>query len=156
MITKDLLAELFVYEPETGIVRNKIDRHYNAKAGEIAGHVGNNGYFIIKIHQKAYRRAHIAFCLTYGRWPRMIDHKNHDRADDRLFNLRESSYSENAFNRHYPVSFPRGVRPVGNRFMARIMQNRKSVYLGCFATPEEAAEVYDKASVKLFGKDGLL
>lgn len=40
---------------------------------------------------------------------------------------------------------PRGVTAHRNRFVAQITVNRKTKYLGCFKTPEEASDAYEKA-----------
>lgn len=47
-----------------------------------------------------------------------------------------------------------GVYQENNRFRAVISQNRKSIHIGMFATPEEAAEAYNRKSRELYGDEG--
>jgi hypothetical protein len=47
-----------------------------------------------------------------------------------------------------------GVYKENNRYRAVISINRKSVHLGMFATPEEAAMAYNKKSWELYGLNG--
>ena len=47
-----------------------------------------------------------------------------------------------------------GVYSENNRYRAVISVNRKSVHIGMFNTPEEAALAYNKKSKELFGENG--
>ncbi len=47
-----------------------------------------------------------------------------------------------------------GVYQENNRFRAVISKDRRSIHIGMFATPEEAAEAYNKKSRELYGEEG--
>jgi len=47
-----------------------------------------------------------------------------------------------------------GVYKENNRYRAVISINRKSVHIGMYDTPEEAARAYNKKSKELYGDDG--
>ncbi len=47
-----------------------------------------------------------------------------------------------------------GVYKENKRYRAVISINRKSVHIGMYDTPEEAAMAYNKKSMELYGKDG--
>ena len=47
-----------------------------------------------------------------------------------------------------------GVYKENNRYRAVISANKKSIHIGMFNTPEEAAIAYNKKSKELFGEDG--
>ena len=47
-----------------------------------------------------------------------------------------------------------GVYKENNRYRAVISVDRKSIHIGMFSTPEEAALAYNKKSRELFGEDG--
>ena len=98
----------------------------------------------------------VAFAHYHGRWPvGILDHDNRDGLDNSIENLLEATHSENIRNRN-PKS-KSGFKGVGltssGRWGARIcIDGGKQVSLGCYDTPEEAAEVYRRAVVERYGE----
>lgn len=99
----------------------------------------------------------IAWCLYYGTTPEgTIDHINGDRADNRITNLRDCPMSVNAKNLSLRKDNKFGspgisykYRPKsGNSWFAGIKVNGKSIYLGAFATIEQAISARRKAEKK--------
>jgi hypothetical protein len=84
-----------------------------------------------------------------------VDHVNRHKLDNRRENLRLATRKENVGNTRPPrgISGYRGVSASGNRWVACIYKNNKKVYLGCFASPEEAAERYDVEALEHFGEE---
>lgn len=73
-----------------------------------------------------------------------VDHINHARNDNRLFNLRFVTRSENSKNQSLSSKSTTGVTGVSflkarKKYIAQIGVNRKLIYLGMFETLEEAA-----------------
>lgn len=78
----------------------------------------------------------------------IVDHINHNPSDNRKENLRYVTKSQNAMNQ--PSS---GVSKLKNgKYFARISQDYKGIYLGCFDTIEEAKQERLKAEKKYFGE----
>lgn len=85
------------------------------------------------------------------------DHKNGKGLDNRRENLRICTHSENMQNRHRMKKgrscHRQGVYRLesSGRWMASIMKNYKSLYIGTYSTAELAAHAYDKKAVELYG-----
>jgi len=91
-----------------------------------------------------------------------IDHINGKGFDNRRSNLRFCTAVENS--RHQTLSRNnksgfKGVKfskgSASKPWTAFIQANGKQLYLGCFATPTEAAKTYDKAALKYHGEFAL-
>ena len=94
---QDTLNALFTYDPDTGILRNKVKRG-PSKPGVAAGSIHWKGYLVISINQSQYRVHRLIWKMAYGKDPGTLDHINRDRLDNRLENLRAASDAENSHN----------------------------------------------------------
>lgn len=80
-------------------------------------------------------------------------HINHVRNDNRLFNLRFVTRSENSKNQSLNSKSTTGVTGVSflkarKKYIAQIGVSRKLIYLGMFETLEEAAAARAEANLK--------
>lgn len=88
-----------------------------------------------------------------------VDHRDRDGLNNRRLNLRFATQSQNLANseRRRAKSGYRGVKPITKPgrikiWQANIRVHPRSIYLGAFATAEEAARAYDARAQKEFGE----
>jgi len=86
-----------------------------------------------------------------------VDHLNHFTLDNRICNIRICSQSDNLKNRKISINNSSGYKGVihikrNNKFYAKINVNKKSIYLGLFTNPIDAARAYNDAALKYHGE----
>ena len=115
--------------------------------GDIAGCINkNNGYVQIRINQKTYLAHRLAFAFKNGYFPKEVDHKNHNRADNRISNLRPSTRAENSRNlKNYRKDREFAISIQSNgKFRVRPRFNGKNYHLGMFNNIEDAIAIRNK------------
>lgn len=147
------LQQLLHYYPSTGRFVWKADRsHKQGHRGKTAGTLNDYGYVRIRVENRNYLAHRLAWLFTHGDWPPyMIDHKNRNRADNRIKNLRCVNHGQNIANGNFRKdnsSGYRGVYCVGRKFKAAIGVDNKFIPLGLFETAEEASAAYVAAAKK--------
>jgi hypothetical protein len=155
-ISRKELMDALDYDPATGIFRWKRKISKKTVVGAIAG-TPARGYVAIQINMKLNLAHRLAWLYVYGFMPKYIDHKNGDRKDNRIGNLRECTMSQNHANKGAPKSSKSGVRGVyyrkdRNKYYARIGYKGKTICLGLFDDLEEADATYAAAARALYGK----
>jgi hypothetical protein len=90
-----------------------------------------------------------------------VDHKNHDKLDNRKENLRPCFHSQNQKNLKILKNNTSGYKGVSwctraNQWRARIHVNGEEIHLGLFSSKKQAARAYNRASKKYHGEFGLL
>ncbi|OZY45839.1 HNH endonuclease [Pseudomonas lundensis] len=154
--TRDQVAEILEYDPVTGVLTWRVPprthpRLLNQPAGSIA-----RGYLTVKIDGRRYRGHHIAWLLTHGEWPNQeVDHRNLQRLDNRIVNLRLASPAQNQANkvRRLGKKTAKGVRPlISGNFSARIRVKGVLLSLGVFPSEQEASDAYMIAALNHYGE----
>lgn len=147
-LTADRVRAALDYAPETGVFhRKETSRNNRVRAGEVAGHLSPQGYRLIGLDGTQHLAHRLAWLYIHGSWPvNRIDHRNEDKDDNRIANLREASDAQNQQNHSRPRrdnrSGFRGVHQRGNRWIAAIWLAGVRNYLGSFDTADEAARAY--------------
>lgn len=144
------LLEYFNYDSKDGAIYwKKITPPNTVKRGTRAGGVHKLGYRLVKVLGKTYREHRVVWAMHTGQWPEnFIDHINGIRNDNRFENLREVTEPENSKNRRKGKNNKTGVNGVhiqNGRYIASIRVQGCLVYLGSFATLQEAAQERNKA-----------
>ena len=153
------LKSILHYDPITGLFRW---RHGGrSHAGKrlpwaVAGSPHNCGYIVIGINRKIYLAHRLAWLYMHGQFPsKVIDHKNGNRNDNRIENLRDVSHQVNCQNKRIAgaknTSGYLGVswRKDRNMWRASINIDGRMKALGHYKTAEEAHEAFLKAKRKL-------
>ena len=148
---------LLSYDKATGVFHWKEFRSHNARVGDVAGTKSRKGYWIISIDGRQFYAHHLAWVIEMGEWPVEIDHRNTDCLDNSWGNLRLGNDQLNAENKRRALSTNKssGVLGVSRQlrssikpWKAQIRIDGKIVYLGSFASIEEASEAYREAKRK--------
>lgn len=95
----EYLRSLFTYEPDTGLLRWKINRA-QMKIGDPAGAKrGETGYLQVSIDQKLYRVHLVIWKIVTGEEPpNFIDHEDTIKNNNKWGNLRDATKSQNQAN----------------------------------------------------------
>lgn len=147
----ETLRAFLGYDPISGVVTWLRDRSGPQKAGTRAGRLRKDGYREITLLGHAFLEHRVAWALTHGRWPELdIDHRDRDRSNNPLANLREATRSNNKRN-----SACKGFhkRKDTGRYTVKITTAPyKSVHVGVYDTEEDARTAYLEATRKHYGE----
>jgi len=156
-IHHDELIRILSYDKGTGVFYWKEPRP-KIRVGMKAGSVHHRGYINIEIYGKHYAAHRLAWFYETKFWPAdQIDHIDRDKTNNRIENLRQATNSQNRANSSNSnkngfkgVSFKHWLKK--NPYQAQITFQKKVIYLGCFATPEEAHRAYSIKAKELHGE----
>lgn len=98
-LTQDLVKQLFNYENGKLYWKEKSSKYSNNIIGSEFGNVKPKGYIQGTVLGKQYLLHHLVYLYHHGILPKMIDHINGDKTDNRIENLRTCNTSENSCNR---------------------------------------------------------
>jgi len=153
VITQDQLKKALIYDPEIGVFTWR-KRHAGRAAGVIAGTPDSRGYTLIQIYRGRYAAHRLVWLYVHGEWPEHeIDHINHDKADNRIANLRPVTKAENRKNMPLQRNNVSGIAGVHfdkgrNKWMTYIKISGKRKHLGRFDDFFDAVCVRKAAEVE--------
>lgn len=152
------VAALLNYDPETGVFTRKVHTGSRWRAGQKAGTFDAKGYVILNVGGMRVKAHRLAWFIVHGDVPKLIDHINGDKADNRIVNLRSVSKKANCHNVFNDIpnatGFPGVKAPTGRAksFSARITERGRRVHLGSFPTAEQAHEAYLAARSRILAE----
>lgn len=151
MITVSDLQRIMTYDPTAGGFLWAVQRG-RMKPGDKVGSCDREGYRRVRIDGRQYYEHRLVWFWHHGVMPRILDHINRNRADNRIENLRECHESQNAANAKAPSTNTSGYRGVyfdvsRGKWAARIRVTidgvRHRYRIGRYNTAEEAALHYN-------------
>ena len=151
MLPLERLKSLLDYDPETGYFRWRHGAGMGRSPNRIAGSWSGPGYWGIIIDGQMYYAHQLAWFYVYGEWAPQLDHEDRDKINNKIKNLRKTTYALNQMNTGLSRRNTSGTRGValfrGNRWRARLGEQ----HLGLFKTREEALAAYEEAVTAKFG-----
>lgn len=158
-LTHERLLSVLSYCPETGVFRWTQRLSPRGQIGAQAGYCNPRGYRTIYLDGLPYLAHRLAWFYVHGVWVPQVDHRNGQKDDNRIDNLRDSddttnlqnlqaarSNSQTGFLGVFPVKTARGE----TRYVARITHpGKRGEYLGRRKTAEEAYALYLEAKRRL-------
>lgn len=160
-ITKPLalsrLKEVLDYDQETGNFVWKVHTNRGSKPGDIAGWSNALGYIAICIDGSQYLAHRLAWLFSHGEMPFIVDHKDGNKSNNALTNLRSATKSQNVRNQKRRSDNTSGFKGVSfsnarKKWWAYIYIDGKTKHLGYFKTAEDAHAAYCEAAEKFFGE----
>jgi hypothetical protein len=126
-------------------------------SGKRVGLYDSNGYRVFKMTVRGIVRYfyhhRVVFALINGFFPPEVDHADMDRSNNSHGNLRAANKSLNMRNGRALKDGLKGAYKDKNRWYSRIRgTDGKDLYLGTFATEQDAHEAYMKAARQIAGE----
>ena len=149
MITQEELKNRLIYNPSTGEFTERC-------SGRVAGSTTHYGYVQIGIDYEDYKAHRLAFLYMTGSIPKMIDHRNRVRNDNRWCNLRESDHEKNNCNTSVRSDNTSGVKGVTwdknrNKWQAKVQFKGKTYGAGYHINLKDAEIAVSKKRYELHG-----
>ncbi len=147
MLSQERLKQVFDYDPHKGTFTRKM-KQTGVLRGAISGCRTAEGYLVTSVDEKSYKCHRLAWLYMTGQWPiGQIDHINGVKDDNRFENLRDVPQRTNIQNQRKAQRSNKstgvlGTYKTGNKFAARVTHEGKKIYLGVYATIDEAQAAY--------------
>jgi HNH endonuclease/AP2 domain len=145
----DRVRELLSYDPATGEFQWKPRQ---------AGTLNTNGYRQISIDGRVILAHRLAWLLVHGEWPaQLIDHRDCDRSNNKMVNLREANHRQNGGNKSLQSNNTSGIKGVHfhkkrKKWQVNVSRDNKGLHGGYFDSKEEAASAYQRIALEQFGE----
>ena len=153
---KEYVRYLFDYDASEGKLKWKNHLTKSNRNGQYAGSINGKGYYCVTINKKSFRIHRLIWLYHKGFLPDIIDHKDLNKLNNRIENLREATIQQNNANKSGLGSNTgfKGIRWVQSRkkYKVYITHNHVNYYLGLFTNLDEAVEAHRKKNLELNGE----
>jgi hypothetical protein len=128
-MTQEYAHSLFEYKD--GSLYWKVKKAPHVKIGARVGSPEINGYETVYVDGRNWRIHRLVFLMQHGFLPKMIDHVNGIRNDNRIENLREANDQTNAYNAKIRINNISGLKGVSwnknkQKWAVRVNYNKKT------------------------------
>ena len=153
IITPNRLKELLNYDNELGVFTWIKPTSNIVKAGQLAGTPHSMGYTTIKLDRYLYLAHRLAWFYVHGSWPNEIDHIAHNKTNNKISNLRDTSHSDNMKNQKIRNTNTSGINGVywdasRGKWASSIHVKNRNIHLGRFVDIEDAKKARSDADKK--------
>ena len=153
IISQEYLHEIFKYKDGDLIYKKKTHKFSKSKIGAKAGTIYSSGYLNVKLHQNPYPIHKLVFMMFHGFFPKVIDHIDGNKLNNKIENLRECCHITNGYNRKLGINNTSGYKNVVwnkklKKWRVTLMHNKKFQDFGYFEDLELAALVAEEARNK--------
>ena len=159
MSEQEELKSLFLYGPVLGNFYRKTSPCNSVKVGSIAGtKTRDDDYIYIRFKGRPQAAQRLAWLYVYGEWPpERVDHKDGDRSNNAISNLRLATSVQNQQNRKLCSRSTTGVKGVGlhkasGKYQVTLAIDGKKKHFGIFTNLETAELVARGAREKYHGE----
>jgi hypothetical protein len=155
-ITQKRVQELFDYHPDGKLLWKKRTGP-RSNPNEAAGSLTPQGYLRVKFDKKNYLIHRLIYLWHTGKMPVFVDHKDQNKANNKIENLRPATKSQNNCNTKLRKDNKSGFCGVHwhkatNTWAAQINVNNQGLHIGLFDDKEKAAIAYNEAAIRLHGE----
>jgi len=156
-ISNCYLRSIIKYDKSSGLFYWIKPPSNRVRAGDVAGSKEPNGYIIIGVNGTAIQASRLAWFYVKGVWPpKMVDHINLNRSDNRWINLRLASNAQNKCNSKKHKDNKSGYKGVFwekgcKKWRVQIHADGRRVHVGVYKNLIDAARAYDAAAIKFHG-----
>jgi hypothetical protein len=159
------LHKILRYDQDTGLLywlprcrymfnSDRTLKSWNSKyAGKPALCCPSHGYMYGRIFGKSFFAHRVAWAMSYGFWPIVVDHINGNKADNRIANLRDTDTKGNSRNSKQSAINKSGQTGVfwfsrNAKWQSGIKVDGRYIYLGLFNDFNEAVAARKEAETK--------
>ena len=142
------IADLLMYDKDTGNLIWKVQRGSKSSPGSIAGTTSSGGVRMMSLLGQMVPVRNIVWLLNKGTYPSgILVHNDYDPNNTRIENLRDLPRGESRLHALHKDSPPGVYQATGGKFVAIINGKKRPFFLGVFDSIEEAYRIKEEYDI---------